>query len=181
MIRDKRLLGRTNLIDKQDYVRKTILNLAKKRKQTIYGARSIQAQASLFARDTKDYDIFDKRPKQASRILKDELNKIMGIKYYYNKPAKHQGTWKVKGKGADMKKETDDDENIVDYSINQYGKYKTVIINGNRYRDLKKEIERKKATINDPEYKFRKEKDQNDLNRIRNYLKVKCLLGEGCG
>lgn len=180
-MRDKRLLGRTNLIDKQDLVQKKILEIARRRKQTIYGARSIQAQASLFARDTKDYDIFDKNPKFASQLLKKELNRIMGINYYFNKPAKHKGTWKVKGKGADMKAETEDDESIADYSTNQYGKYKTVFIKGNRYRDLKKEIQRKKATLKDPEYEFRKEKDQNDLNRIKGYLKVKCLLGEGCG
>lgn len=174
-------MGRTNLIDKQDAVQKKILEIARKRKQVIYGARSIQAQASLFARDTKDYDIFDKKPKQASKILKEELNKLIGINYYFNKPAKHQGTWKVKGKGVDMKKNTEDDESVADYSINQYGRYKTVIINGNRYRDLRKEIERKKAVITDPEYKFRREKDKNDLDRIKGYLKVKRLINGGNG
>lgn len=178
---EKKALKRVNPIDKQDLIVRKILEIAKKRGQTIYGAQSIKAQAGLFARPTKDFDIFDKRPKTASTILQKELDKIVGFDYYYNKPAKHKGTWKVKSKGFDMKKNTEDDESIADYSINEHGHYDSVMINGLRYRHLKNELERKKATLKDKEQEFRWKKDKDDVKRIKGYIKVRHLINGGNG
>lgn len=178
---DKKALRRVNPIDRQDLIIKKILELARQRKQTIYGAQSIRAQAGLFARPTKDFDIFDKRPKYASNLLQKELDKIVGFDYYYIKPAKHKGTWKVRSKGVDLKKNTDDDESIVDYSINEHGHYDSVVIDGVRYRHLKNELKRKKAVLKDETQKFRWEKDKGDAERIKGYLKVRHILKGGNG
>ena len=166
---------KTNVIDNQDAIGRVILNMARKRKQTIYGARSIKAQNNMFGRETQDYDVFDKNPKQVAKLIQKELDQSVGFDYFYHKEAKHKGTWKVKGRGVDMRKNTEDDESIADYSKPD-GKVPFVLIDGIRYRVLKKELERKRAVAKDPEYKFRHEKDRDDINRIKGFIKIKKLL-----
>jgi hypothetical protein len=91
------------------------------------------------------------------------------------KPAEHKGTWKVKGRGIDLKTNTEDDESIADYTkLDKKWKYK--IINGIKYRILKEELKRKIATIKDPEFKFRHEKDRDDIKRIKGFIKVRKLM-----
>jgi len=183
MVRN-RILGRANLIDKKALIDKIILQVARQKKQIIYGARSIEAQAGLFARDTSDYDILTKHPQADAKLTKKLLNKLMQMEYYYTKPAKHKGTFKVKGRGMDMRKGTEDDESIADYTGQLTGmsnNVPTVTKNGVRYRLLKLELERKKAILKDPEYAFRQAKDRDDINRIKGYLKVKQLIGGEVG
>lgn len=171
-----KLLGTTPVVDKKFLIDRIILTLAKQRKQIIYGARSIQKQAHLLARQTQDYDIFDKSPKKSAEILQKLLDKNVGFDYYYKKEAQHKGTWKVKGRGEDGIKGTKDDESIADYTKPDK-KIPFVLINGIRYRILREELKRKKATVSDPEYKFRKAKDKSDIDRIKGYLKIKNLMG----
>lgn len=152
-----------------------ILGVAKKRKQVIYGARSIQAQNNLLSRNTQDWDIFDLKPKQSAKIVERLLDKEIGRDYFYTKEAKHKGTWKVKGIGNDQKRETEDDESIADYSKLTKGT-PFVIKNGLRYRSLKEEIKAKKKSVADPKFEFRHEKDKDDLNRVNAYLKIKRLI-----
>lgn len=171
-------LGTTGIVDKQFLIDKIILNMAKKRKQVVYGARSIQKQANLFARGTKDYDIFDKTPKKTANTIQKLLDKAVGFDYYYMKGAEHKGTWKVKGRGSDLIKGTEDDESIADYTKPDK-KIKFVTINGIRYRVLKEELKRKIATTKDPEFKFRHEKDKDDIKRIKGFIRVKKLINRG--
>lgn len=175
-MKQNKILGKTGLVDNQFIVDKIILDIAKQRKQIVYGARSIQAQNNLFARDTKDYDIFDKNPKKVAQIVQKLLDKNVGFDYYYSKPAEHKGTWKVKGKGLDGKQNTEDDESIADYTKPEE-KVKFIIKDGIRYRILKEELKRKVATVKDPEFEFRHEKDNDDIKRIKGFIKVKNLVG----
>jgi hypothetical protein len=174
-MKTNKIFGRANLIDKQDAVQRTILQLARKRKQIIYGARSIQAQNNLFARNTKDYDVFDKQPKKSANLLQKMLDKLMGFDYYYKKEAEHKGTWKVKGRGIDMRKGTEDDESIADYTKPD-SKMPFVVIGGNRFRNLKIELQKKQAVLKDPAYEYRYAKDRDDINRIKGFIKVRRLL-----
>ena len=103
------------------------------------------------------------------------MDKEVGGNYFYHKPAIHKGTWKVKTIGNDLKKDTFDDQDIADFSTPDK-KYKTVKIDGIRYRVLKEEINAKKRSLADKEMKFRHEKDRGDLNRIKANLKIKELL-----
>lgn len=178
MSRQHKVLGTTNLIDQQDAVSRIILKIAKKRNQMIYGARSIQAQNKLFARNTKDYDIFDRNPKACANLVQKELDKTMGFDYFFIKEAEHKGTWKVKGKGQDLKANTEDDESIADYTKPDK-KWHHVKIKGIRYRVLKEELQRKIATTKDPEFEFRKKKDQDDINRIKGFIKVRSIVNGG--
>jgi hypothetical protein len=183
-MKGNKVLGRSGLTEANFMMKQIILKLAKQRKQIVYGARSIEAQAGLFSRSTTDYDIFDKNPKKSAELLHKILDKKVGFDHFYVAPAKHKGTWKVKGAGNDGKKGTEDDESIADYSGQFTGlpdNIKTVMINGVRYRHLKYELQRKIAVTKDPEYEFRKKKDQDDINRIKAFIKVKNIVKRGVG
>ena len=175
-MRKKNYLGKTGLIDKSLEINGVIKQLAKNRKQIIYGARSIEKQANLFSRPTQDWDVFDKNPKQSANILQKKLDKLVGFDNYFSKPAIHKGTWKVKGKGIDGRANTDDDVDIADYS-KPTEKVKFVVRNGIRYRVLKTELQKKISASKDPEFKFRHAKDKDDINRIRGFLKVRSIVG----
>lgn len=183
-MKGNRVLGRSGLAEANFLMKQIILKLAKQRKQVIYGARSIEAQAGLFSRSTTDWDILDKNPKASAKILHKILDKKVGFNHYYVKPAKHKGTWKVKGAGNDGQQGTEDDESIADYSGKFTGlptKVKTVLINGVKYRHLKYELQRKIAVTKDPEYAFRKAKDQDDINRIKGFIKVRNIVNRRSG
>jgi len=166
---------RVNVIDKQDVINARVKKFMKDQGLVVYGARSINAQANILIRDTSDWDAISNNPKKTSYALQKALNKIVNGKYYYSKPAIHKGTFKVKGIGNDLIKNTKDDEGIADFSVpDKKVKYK--MINGIKYRDLKEEIRRKKFTLTEPEKKFRWAKDQSDLDRIKANIKIKRLL-----
>ena len=150
---------------------KKLLAKARERKDIIYGGQSIKAQIGIFARPTSDFDIFTKQPKKAAMNTEKDFDRIVGFDYFYTKPAKHPGTWKVKGRGVDLRKGTRDDEETVDYSKYPRPKPKVIMINGVMYRRLSGEIAGKKRAIKDPNYAFRHDKDIADLNRIRLYKK----------
>jgi len=171
----KKIKDHGNLSEVNFNMDKTIKQIIKSRNQVVYGARSIQAQNNLFARNTQDWDVFDKNPKKASKITEKILDKQMKSNYFYSEEALHKGTWKVKGIGMDKIKGTKDDESIADYSKLEKG-VPIVTINGIRYRALKEEIKAKKRSVADPEFEFRHKKDKDDLKRIKGYLKVKRLM-----
>lgn len=166
---------RVNVIDKQDVINARVKKFMKDQGLIVYGARSINAQANILTRDTSDWDAFSKKPKKTAYDLQKALDKIVKGDYYYSKPAIHKGTFKVKGIGNDLIRNTKDDESIADFSIpDKKVKYK--IINGMKYRNLKEEIRRKKFTLTEPEKKFRHAKDRADLDRIKANIKIKQLI-----
>lgn len=153
------------LLSKEN-VNKRILARARKNKQIIYGARSIQHHIGLFSRPTSDWDIFSNNPKKDAYGAEKELDREIGFNYYYVKKGINKGTWKVKSKGYDLKQGTEDDEGIVDYTLTPRPKPKFKTFNGIRYRSLREEVKAKKKAIRDPNFKFRKEKDEEDIRRI---------------
>jgi hypothetical protein len=174
-MKGNKVVGRSGISEANFMMKNIILKLAKQRKQIVYGARSIEAQAGLFSRSTIDYDIFDKNPKKSADLLQKILDKKVGFDHYYHKEAEHKGTWKVKSRGNDGIKNTEDDESVADYSKLEKG-IPFVVKDGVRYRKLKIELEKKIATTKDPEFKFRHAKDQNDINRIKAFIKVKNIV-----
>jgi len=170
-----KLISKSGIVETTFMNDKIILGYAKKNKQIVYGARSIKKQSPTFARNTVDYDIFSNNPKKAAMEVQKLLDKNAGFDFYYAKPAQHPGTWKIKSKGNDMKKNTIDDVGIADYTKPET-KVPFKTIDGIRYRNLKQELIRKQKTVKDPEFAFRHKKDQDDINRIKGFLKVKRLL-----
>lgn len=151
----------------QDRIEKAILRKAKKKKQVIYGARAIQKQIGIFSRPTIDFDIFSSNPKNAAYSMENQLDKVVGYDYFYVQEGIHKGTWKVKDKGPDMKKGTQDDEGIVDYTLFPTPRPKTKKINGIYYRNIKEELKAKRSALKDKNFAFRHAKDYEDLQRIK--------------
>ena len=166
---------RVNVIDKQDVINARVKKFMKDQGLIVYGARSINAQADILTRDTNDWDAISNNPKKTAYDLQRALDKIVKGDYFYSKPAIHKGTFKVKGIGNDLIRDTADDESVADFSIPE-SKVKYKIINGIKYRDLKEEIRRKKFTLTEPEKKFRHAKDKADLDRIKANIQIKRLL-----
>lgn len=147
-------------------VERTILNQARKEKSVIYGAQSIKKQIGIFARGTNDYDVLSFKPKKSAKRTEKSLDKLYGWDNFYVKPAKHQGTYKVMDEGNDGRKNTDDDFNIVDYTIMPKPRPSFVVINGVRYRKISQEKIAKLKAIRDKSYAYRHAKDKEDLARI---------------
>jgi len=152
--------------------KKTILKQVKQDKNIIYGAQAIKKHIGFLARPTQDYDIISKKPQKSAKKLTKTLNEQAGADYYFHKPAMHPGTYKVKHKGRDMKKETDDDLEIADFT-KPSRKLKTTKFNGITYTELSESEKDKKKSLADPQYEFRHKKDKDDLDRIQLAKKMK--------
>jgi len=172
---NKKRLARLKAVARDDLVQKEIKNFLKMNKHTVYGARSINAQAGILKRDTLDWDAYSNNPKKTAHQLQKKLDKVVGGNYFFKKEAMHKGTWKVKGMGDDLMPNTPDDVEVADFSMPDK-KVKFKVVNGIRYRDLKDEIKAKKSSVADPEFKFRHEKDQKDLDRIKDSLTIRRIM-----
>lgn len=174
MKKNKRL-ARIKAITRKDLVDQEIKKFLKLNKNIVYGARSINAQSGILTRNTEDWDAYSKNPKKTAHELQKKLDKVVGGNYFFKKEAMHKGTWKVKGVGDDLIPNTQDDVEVADFSIPEK-KVGFKIIDGLRYRDLKDEIKAKKSSVADPEFKFRHEKDQKDLDRIKDNLTIRRIM-----
>ena len=161
----KKQLVHSAVFDKRNAIKKAILKKAREKKQILYGARALQIHNPLFSRETKDFDIMAKKPKASADELQRELDSIIGYDYFFSKPAMHKGTYKVKGKGLDLRKETKDDIEVVDYTELPSPLPKFIKKKGLKIRALKEEIKAKQKSIADPEFAFRHEKDKEYLRR----------------
>jgi len=166
---------RVRVIDNQEGIKAAVINFLKKKKNIVYGQRSINSQSKYLHRSTDDWDAYSKNPKSDAHKLQAKLDKIAAADYYYSKEAKHKGTFKVKGLGNDLVPSADD-ESIADFSKPE-GKIQTVKKDGVRYRHLKQEIAAKQRSLADPTQKFRHEKDKGDLDRTLADIKINKLLG----
>ncbi len=143
-----------------------IISRARRNKDIIFGARSINKQIGIFGRKTKDYDIFTKKAKQSAMEVEKHIDMMTRGDNFFVKRGRHPTTWKVKWKGKDGIKNTKDDSTIVDFSKTPKPTPKFKIINGVRYRTLGEEIKSKLKAIRDKRFAFRREKDLDDLRRI---------------
>jgi len=175
MVTNKRL-ARVRSITDGDLIEKEIKQFLKENKNIVYGARSINAQTGILLRKTQDWDAYSNNPKVSAHKLQNKLDKKVGGNYFYSKPAIHKGTWKVRGVGDDLIKDTKDDVDYVDLSKPE-SKVMFITIDGLRYRNLKDEIKAKKKAVADPNFKFRHEKDKADLERIKYNQKIKRIMG----
>jgi len=167
--------ARINAIEYQDEIIRKIKKFLKETNAIVYGARSINAQTGIITRPTQDWDAFSPSPEKSAKQLQRELDRLVKGDFFYHKPAMHKGTWKVRTIGDDLIRDTPDDQDIADFSKPEK-KVKVKIIDGLRYRHLKEEIKAKEHSLADKEMKFRHEKDQGDLDRIKANIKIKRLI-----
>jgi hypothetical protein len=143
---------------------KIILDQARKKKQVIYGGQAIKSNIGIFARNTFDYDISTPHPRADARSTERALDRRSKGDNYYVHPSKHEGTYRVRFVGFDQKRGTPDDLNVADYSNAR--KMKTVMKNGIQYAALAESAKDKRKSVSDPTFKYRHEKDSEDLARI---------------
>lgn len=140
-----------------------ILSKARREKDIIFGAKSIQKQVGLQARPTKDFDLFTKNPKMSAVEMEKNFDKLTRGDNFFVKKGKNPTTYKVKFKGRDLTKGTNDDETIVDFTRTPKPIPNFKKINEIRYRSLNEELKAKVRLIKDPRFEFRREKDLRDL------------------
>ena len=145
----------------------------KRKGNVIYGARAMNKQLpvkalgrSIYARPTRDYDIYSMKPRAHAMSLERKLDNTIGHDGYYTKSGKHKGTHKVIDKGLDNRKGTPDDKGIADFT-RPARKVSTVTIGGLKYASLSERVKDIRASLKRPEDTFRHEKDKADLWRIR--------------
>lgn len=141
----------------KNLIRAEILEMAKKKKQVIYGGQAINKNLPVpLRKPTMDYDIYTKKPKKAAEELVKILNKKYGKGKFQVVPAKYLKTFKVKMNG----------ETIVDYT-GTTKKPKARNEFGVKYAKLKYQKNKIKKILKNPELKYRWEKDADTLNRIK--------------
>lgn len=147
-------------------IERAIKKNVKKEKGIIYGAQSIKKQLPLFARRTEDYDIFVKNPRRVANKVEREVEGFSKGDDFFVKKGINKGTWKLKHKGADMKRETRDDISVADFTLMPRPQPKFKVFQGVRYRIISQEIAAKKKILRDKQFAFRHKKDREDLNRL---------------
>ena len=82
-------------------IRGTILREAEKG-QIIHGAMATNVQLPGYLRkQTKDYDIYTRKPRKNAVEMAKKLNKRLGSNRYEVVKGRHKGTYKVKTKNGD--------------------------------------------------------------------------------
>ena len=147
----------------------------RKDKDIVYGTRAMNAQLPHhLKRNTFDFDVYTKRPKQKARAMDKRLDRKLygGKNVFYTTPAIHKGTWKVRHRGADRRRGTEDDFDVVDYT-QRPKRVRTFMKNGIRYESLSSIKKIKRKILKDPESKYRHEKDRRDLRRIKVWKRLR--------
>lgn len=157
-----------NYLSTQHIIKPVITDFIKRKNAVVYGGKAINAQSSFpDQRYSKDFDIYVKdSPKKSAEQLDNELDNARNGNYHYVKPARHRGTYKVRDIGIDLKKGTDDDSTLADFT-RKPKKLKTRNIMGINYAALSEIKKSKLAVVKNPKYSFRHEKDIKDIQAIK--------------
>jgi len=150
------------LQDREQVIRETVLDTAKKKNIILYGARSYNLQApSHLRKKTTDYDLLSKKPKKTAKEIADILRRRLVGREVTIKKAQHKGTYKIKING----------ESIIDIT-QMKTKPKTKKVWGTEVRHLESikrnalRLSRKKGL------EYRREKDIDTLQRIQEIEKM---------
>lgn len=144
-----------------------IVEEAKRRGDIIHGSRAVKSQIGVFARQPSDWDILSKNPRKSANRVERRLDKIAGDDCYYLESSKyHKGTIKLKNVGKDYKKGTRDDRVVADYT-KPSRRYETKkLLDGLKVVDINETLSDKRKALKRPEFKYRSEKDSEDVDRI---------------
>ena len=158
MAEKRKLFKRNRLI-----VNRVVRNfLAKRKVGIVHGVRSTNAQLPRdLQRETLDWDIFVKNPKKRAKQLERALDKKFRGDFFHVK----------KGIGSPGIKVQKIISNVTDEGFVDFATPGRVVPSipkrGVQFATLKDQVERARANIKKPELKFRREKDQNLINRAR--------------
>ena len=135
-----------------------------KKDHIMYGGRAIDSQVLPgFRTQSKDFDIYSKTPKEDALKLEKELDRIAGADIFTTEKAKFPKTTKVK----DFRGETVADFTEIPKKI------KTKILVGTNVETLTSMKPTIQKSIRMPKNAYRREKDRDNLNRIKLMEKLK--------
>lgn len=168
-----RAISNLKLIGGKDVIKKTILDQVKQDKDIIYGSQAVWMRLGLMTQPPNDFDLLTKKnPKKQAVKIERKLDKKFEDDLFYTKSAIHPGTFKVKHIGMDLKKNTRDDVDVVDYSKYSEG-VKFNKLDGLNVITLNQIIKNRKAALNNPEGKWRRWKDEKVLNAASSYKRIR--------
>ena len=149
MISKKFLKRNKNLVN-----RFTRSFLAKNKVGVVHGTRATNAQLPRrLKRETLDWDVFVKNPELRARQLEHKLDKRFRVNVY-----------KIIS--------NDTGEGLVDFATPSR-QVESVAKRGVRFATLRDQKMAAMRNVSKPELKFRREKDQNLLNRIKKFEKIR--------
>jgi len=157
-----------NLFGRGD-TKRIVLSNVRRNNGIVFGATASQLHMGANARPTKDVDAFVPYPRRVAQQTERQLDKNWGSDQFFVKPAKHKGTWKIKDKGFDGIRGTDDDQTVADFSPIPKPKPRTTRIQGLQVVNLSHVKQTKSKSLKDKRFKFRHAKDQEDIDRINFY------------
>ncbi|KKN07816.1 hypothetical protein LCGC14_1063090 [marine sediment metagenome] len=151
----------------QPAIRRAVISSIGRKGGILHGARAQNAQLPRFLeRKTKDYDIFVRRPQIRAKALEMKLDKLFRGDFFRVK--------KGKSKVISVSKVVDNinNESIVDFA-RPSRKVTTKVISGIRVATLKDQKDRAIKNLTDPNARFRRDKDREFLERIREFEKLR--------
>lgn len=133
--------------------------------ETVYGARALNVRFPTFLdRHTRDFDIFSSTPRKDAVETEKALDKEFGGDFFYVKKGEYPSTYKVKAHATD--------ETYADYTKTPKDLERERI--RNLFFPTIPHIEKSlKRTLADPEAEHRHKKDQDSLNRIQIFKKLR--------
>ena len=146
--------------------KRIILSNVQRNDGVVYGATAAQMRMGSNARQTRDVDAFVRNPRRVAQQTEKQLDSNWGSDQFYNKQAKHKGTWKVKDKGFDGKMGTDDDKTVADFSPMTKPAPRTSVIGGMKVVELSHVKQTKSKSLENNKFKYRHPKDREDVDRI---------------
>ena len=152
--------------DPQD-IKNVILDMAQKKKQVVYGQQSVNIQIPAhLRRETKDYDIYTKKPEQSAKELVERLNKKYGDGKFEVVKGINKKTYKVK-RGKDT---------VADYTGTTRKPISKKVL-GVAYANIGYQKSKIKKILKDPKALYRHEKDRDTLDKINKSEMGKFLYG----
>jgi len=140
-----------------------LARLKENNKLVVHGGKAINAYLpNWLDKATEDWDIFSETPRATAKKLEEVLEKKYGGNYFTVKPAKHEGTFRIR---AIVTKRVVADITLPVREI----EYREV--DGVNYATLDYHVKQIKRTLAIPEYSFRHGKDKETLQRIKIYKK----------
>jgi len=148
---------------KQEAIKQTILRQARKKRLIVYGAEAANKHLPPhLEKPSRDVDLYVRGDPLAAAVATEKsLDRRFGGDFFYVKPAKHRGTFKVKSRVTL--------DGVADFT-KQESKVPTKVVGGVRYATLGYQRGRLQAILRDRGEGFRHKKDREQLQRINLFL-----------
>lgn len=151
-------------------VKRSVLRQARRRKEVLHGSRAVNMQTPGFlARPTEDFDLFADGHRESARLQESRLDRRVGrgADEFFVEQARNPETKRVRWRGPDARRGTEDDATVADYTRTPSPRPRTRRVDGLLVEDIRSIEKEKRAAVRDPEKAFRREKDLAQLGQIR--------------